>query len=1477
MVGIFGQLGQWLADVQGSALLDTEIPFASGSTLGGVMGLDATLVADVISLLESEPNVPAFSSAQALAALIPGITDIEYDDAFAGLGGAAVLTYTFDLSEAFDPLTATIDLDLLGESPLSGLANITTASTVTLTPDTDMGFKLRIDLTPRGEGVTVDADTTLDELTGRVLHDPVKQWDDFAEDDGLGDAIVAGEWRGRITLTPAADSGITQLAIRDADDLGFDAEQALGDRTAAWPLDPIADLARARGLTIHRPQDVDWFRFRLEGNRLAERGTITLEQTGGEGALRIELLDHAGTVLLADAVADGETAATINLSDLETLPQGDYLLRVTHDDADSNAEPTQYDLITAVPGDGEVELDFTGQGTASLDFAIDPAATYYLQVTSANRLPTIYDATLLTSDSDVPVEIDLATRTDFVRRDVIIGGDGHDVLSGGPAEDWIFGGPGNDVLTGGLDYQASDLLFGGTGDDTFQVIPTPLGPESDAGPLTLVDRFDGGEGEDRVLFLGGDTDRLGRPVPDHVAIRYNRFLYRYEFTSLQWDIANQRFVVDENAEVRAKITAAEGAPSDGRLTGDAVFTLRLGETEYGPITVLADATDGTDGTPANESIQDLVADFSAAILAAGLSELFLAGNEGVRLTLASVGYGQDLTLLAPSPAMTDELHFAEGRSANGRELMMYDGTSVKGVADLAPGKFGSAPRDLVPFDGVLFFSAHNAQVGRELFYWNGSASGVALDLAPGSLPYPPYTVRSSSPQYMTVLGGRLVMAATNAQGDRELVAWDGSIKTSWINVHPNGSSNPIGLVAFDGRIYFNANDGIHGYELLRLEGLKPVLAADIRQDGSSSPGAMTPFQGALYFQADDGVHGDEFFCFDPDPTFAYSWYVAGGPYTDPSGYTDPDFHFTPCDAGVYTVTLTVVVEGAGDAYVDRFQVFAGNVLPTIEAGPDAAVDEGQTFERTLTIDDPGCDDWTVTVDWGDGSDPDVVLRSHPDRTVDLAHPYADDGEFPVTVTVEADGEDGAYTDTFTVTVGGVAPSIGLTGHDADEGAAASVDVLITDPSGSLGSGAAGWTFTVDWGRGDGPETFAPHVDFPTQASAHLLHVYDDDGDYEVTVAVTDDDGTEVSDTVILAIANVAPTITSLEGDEALGQGDVGAFGATATDPGADALTFTWDFDDGTAPVVGAENLGLLDIASGSVRLPGGGAGVLVTEALAIGPGAGLDVAESALVVDYTGGASPFATIAGWVASGHAGGTWTGSGIASTAAAAHPQGLTAVGVIDNSDPQLGVGGLTQFHGAAVSVESVLVAYAWSGDANLDGVVDSNDYDRIDTNWLLWTQEGILPEGGWRWSVGDFNYDGIVDSNDYDQIDNAFLLGSGAPHGGAAAPAAATDPAGMTPETHLLLQTPGASPPPEAFDALTRVIRTAEIAAAWADHQAPARAVVRSAGAEAKGLADRRLDAPTPLSVLPGDGAAADGTAAAQDGLVDLLSVPALTVL
>jgi prepilin-type N-terminal cleavage/methylation domain-containing protein/prepilin-type processing-associated H-X9-DG protein len=172
----------------------------------------------------------------------------------------------------------------------------------------------------------------------------------------------------------------------------------------------------------------------------------------------------------------------------------------------------------------------------------------------------------------------------------------------------------------------------------------------------------------------------------------------------------------------------------------------------------------------------------------------------------------------------------------------------------------------------------------------------------------------------------------------------------------------------------------------------------------------------------------------------------------------------------------------------------------------------------------------------------------------------------------------------------------------------------------------------------------------------------------------------------------------------------------------------------------------------------------------------VDAGAGGFVVDYAAGEeSPLAQVAAWVAAGCAGGAWTGPGIASSAAAADTERLTAVGIIDNADPVLG--GRTEFLGQPVDATSLLVRYTWLGDTNLDGAVDADDYDVIDNTFVF----GPGARGmGW-WS-GDFNYDGLVDADDYDAIDNAFVFGSGPlagtlTYGGlpGGAPAAAPEPA------------------------------------------------------------------------------------------------------
>ncbi len=148
------------------------------------------------------------------------------------------------------------------------------------------------------------------------------------------------------------------------------------------------------------------------------------------------------------------------------------------------------------------------------------------------------------------------------------------------------------------------------------------------------------------------------------------------------------------------------------------------------------------------------------------------------------------------------------------------------------------------------------------------------------------------------------------------------------------------------------------------------------------------------------------------------------------------------------------------------------------------------------------------------------------------------------------------------------------------------------------------------------------------------------------------------------------------------------------------------------------------------------------------------------------------------ATGFAGGAWTGPGLDSTAAAADPQHLTAVGVVPNASPS-GTALYSTFDGQAVTASDVLIRYTYYGDANLDGKVDAADYLRVDAGYFNHLT---------GWANGDFNYDGVVDGSDYTLMDNAFdqqaggigtpaasLANASASPGSVAVPAAAVVPA------------------------------------------------------------------------------------------------------
>jgi len=102
------------------------------------------------------------------------------------------------------------------------------------------------------------------------------------------------------------------------------------------------------------------------------------------------------------------------------------------------------------------------------------------------------------------------------------------------------------------------------------------------------------------------------------------------------------------------------------------------------------------------------------------------------------------------------------------------------------------------------------------------------------------------------------------------------------------------------------------------------------------------------------------------------------------------------------------------------------------------------------------------------------------------------------------------------------------------------------------------TASILWGDGTPPEAGAVS-ESGGSGSVAATHAYADDGVYTVTVSVIDGGGSVGQGSYTVTVSNVAPTAVAggpYSGDE----GSSISFSGSATDPGADALTFEWDFN-----------------------------------------------------------------------------------------------------------------------------------------------------------------------------------------------------------------------------------------------------------------------------------------------------------------------------
>jgi hypothetical protein len=161
----------------------------------------------------------------------------------------------------------------------------------------------------------------------------------------------------------------------------------------------------------------------------------------------------------------------------------------------------------------------------------------------------------------------------------------------------------------------------------------------------------------------------------------------------------------------------------------------------------------------------------------------------------------------------------------------------------------------------------------------------------------------------------------------------------------------------------------------------------------------------------------------------------------------------------------------------------------------------------------------------------------------------------------------------------------------------------------------------------------------------------------------------------------------------------------------------------------------------------------VVNNLWIAPGAylNLDSADSYGIVRIG-----YPLIETYIKNGYAGGDWNGSGgISSSVAAADPNKATALALISGQD-YMGYcwnsGDTPTFFGNIVHETDSLIRFTYYGDANMDGVVDENDYAFLES--AVASGGPAAGYSGWVW--GDFNYDGAIDDLDVNLFNKNYEL-------------------------------------------------------------------------------------------------------------------------
>jgi YVTN family beta-propeller protein len=273
------------------------------------------------------------------------------------------------------------------------------------------------------------------------------------------------------------------------------------------------------------------------------------------------------------------------------------------------------------------------------------------------------------------------------------------------------------------------------------------------------------------------------------------------------------------------------------------------------------------------------------------------------------------------------------------------------------------------------------------------------------------------------------------------------------------------------------------------------------------------------------------------------------------------------EEGSYAIAVTIHHDSAPDATAKSTASVADPAVAATGGFAVRATEGANSGSQTVaTFTDPGgaeaLTDYSATIAWGDNATSSgTITYSNGVFTVSGSHQYAEEGSYPITVTIHHDSAPNATANSSAAVADANLDATGQNSNGQEGIPLSSAVALFTDadPNGTTSD----YTATINWGDGSPASSGTISPTFAVNGS----HTYAEEGAYTVSVTIRDQGGSAATAMSTVTIAIVAPTASiSGPGNGVPGQPRTFTFAATHPSPVDQAAGFiyTINWGDGTS-------------------------------------------------------------------------------------------------------------------------------------------------------------------------------------------------------------------------------------------------------------------------------------------------------------------------